>query len=84
MLPPSLWVPETGHTAGDLPVRPQQAARHDPLMAVRLIYQMLSKLLGWIVLRTRSWVPQLHRAESARIRGLSWENGCWPGDASCH
>jgi integrase len=31
-----------------------------------------------------TWVPQLHRAESARIRVLSWGNGCWPGDASCH
>jgi hypothetical protein len=25
-----------------------------PLVAVRLIYQMFSKLLDWIVLRTRS------------------------------
>jgi hypothetical protein len=29
-------------------------ARHDPLMALRLIYQMFTKILGWIVLHTRS------------------------------
>src|SRR6476659_6396364 len=34
-----LWVPETVHTARDLPVRPRAGARHDPLMALRLIYQ---------------------------------------------
>jgi putative transposase len=29
-------------------------ARHDPSMGLRLIYQMLSTLLGWIVVRARS------------------------------
>jgi hypothetical protein len=29
-------------------------AGHDPLVTLRLIYQMVSTLLGWIVLRTRS------------------------------
>jgi transposase InsO family protein len=51
---PILWVPETASTARDLPVRPRQVARHDPLMAARLIYQMFTQVLGWIVLRTQS------------------------------
>ena len=31
---------------------PLTEARHDPLVALRLIYQMFSKVLSWIVLRT--------------------------------
>jgi hypothetical protein len=27
---------------------------HDPLVALKLIYQMFAKLLGWTVLRTRA------------------------------
>src|SRR5215203_5486002 len=37
-----LWVPETARTARDLPFRLRQVARHNPLMALRLIYQMFS------------------------------------------
>jgi NAD(P)-dependent dehydrogenase (short-subunit alcohol dehydrogenase family) len=37
-----------------------------------------------IVSVSSTWVPQLSAGESARIGGLSWANGCRPGDMSCH
>jgi hypothetical protein len=49
-----LWVPETQRTTTDLLLRQLQTTRRDPPMALKLIYVMFSKLLCWMVLRTRS------------------------------
>ena len=66
--PSPLWVPETAHT----PVTCWLVAsgpRHDPLVALPLIY-MFSTLLGAIVLRpTLRYVP---RRAASEISGVRW------------
>ena len=41
-------------TLADLALWPRRASGHDPPMAVKLIYQMLVKMLSWTVLHARS------------------------------
>jgi hypothetical protein len=51
--PTTLWVPEMSRTAADLHLSPT-LPRHDPLVTLKLIYQLSAKLLSWMVLHTRS------------------------------
>jgi len=66
----SLRVPETARAARDLHVCLRQVARHDPLVALRLIYQMFSELLGWIVLRTLEEAVDGGLETALRARGV--------------
>jgi hypothetical protein len=49
---PGLWVPEVARVAADLVLR-GCGWRHDPPVAVKLIYHGFAKLLSWMVLRAR-------------------------------
>jgi hypothetical protein len=49
-----VWVPETRRTAADLLLLSTAETKDDPSVALKLIYVTLSKLVSWMVLRTRS------------------------------